>query len=317
MEQAEKTEALIAELKAKFEASGQNINDYLEGMLIGNYEPYWRYIAVDALLSLQQPKTDVPDEMIFIGYHQITELYFKLILHELDQMRDVNLGAKRFADKLSRIRRYFNNLIYSFDIMIDGMEKEQFLKFRMALLPASGFQSAQFRLIEMAFTDLNNLALAEQREALSGQNLETQYNAIYWKQGAVVAETGKKTLTLTQFEDAYQDQFLQWAAKWQDNNLWQMAQKLISLGEFTDELREEFRMLDTCLNVNWRLSHYRSAVRYLAKSDSGADAPATGGTNWQKFLPPRFQKIVSFPGLWSEEELQNWGKGWVEEQLTR
>jgi tryptophan 2,3-dioxygenase len=49
----------------------------------------------------------------------------------------------------------------------------------------------------------------------------------------------------------------------------------------------------------------------------GADAPATGGTNWQKFLPPRFQKIVSFPGLWSDEELQNWGKGWVEEQLTR
>ena len=109
MEPSEKTEALIAELKAKFEASGQNINDYLEGMLIGNYEPYWRYIAVDALLSLQQPKTDVPDEMIFIGYHQITELYFKLILHELEQMRDVNLGAKRFADKLSRIRRYFNN----------------------------------------------------------------------------------------------------------------------------------------------------------------------------------------------------------------
>ena len=165
MEPSEKTEALIAELKAKFQASGQNINDYLEGMLIGNYEPYWRYIAVDALLSLQQPKTDVPDEMIFIGYHQITELYFKLILHELEQMRDVNLGAKRFADKLSRIRRYFNNLIYSFDIMIDGMEKEQFLKFRMALLPASGFQSAQFRLIEMAFTDLKNLALAEQREA--------------------------------------------------------------------------------------------------------------------------------------------------------
>jgi tryptophan 2,3-dioxygenase len=96
-----------------------------------------------------------------------------------------------------------------------------------------------------------------------------------------------------------------------------MAQKLISLGQFTDELREEFRMLDTCLNVNWRLSHYRSAVRYLAKSESGSDAPATGGTNWQKFLPPRFQKIVSFPGLWSEEELQNWGKGWVEEQLTR
>ncbi len=317
MEQSQKTEALIVELRAKFEASGQNINDYLEGMLVGNYEPYWRYIAVDALLGLQQPKTDVPDEMIFIGYHQITELYFKLILHELDQMRDVNLGAKRFADKLCRIRRYFNNLIYSFDIMIDGMEKEQFLKFRMALLPASGFQSAQFRLIEMAFTDLNNLALAEQREALIGQNLETQYNAIYWKQGAVVAETGKKTLTLTQFEDAYQEQFLQWAAKWQDNNLWQMAQKLMSLGEFTDELREEFRMLDTCLNVNWRLSHYRSAVRYLSNSEMGADAPATGGTNWQKFLPPRFQKIVSFPGLWSDEELQNWGKGWVEEQLTR
>ena len=57
----------------------------------------------------------------------------------------------------------------------------------------------------------------------------------------------------------------------------------------------------------------RSAVRYL--SATGTDVAATGGTNWQKFLPPRFQKIISFPSLWTAEEKENWGKSWVDEHV--
>jgi tryptophan 2,3-dioxygenase len=64
--------------------------------------------------------------------------------------------------------------------------------------------------------------------------------------------------------------------------------------------------LDQNVNVNWPLSHYKSAVRYLAKQPN--DVAATGGTNWQKYLPPRFQVRVFFPQLWSEAEMQEWGR---------
>jgi tryptophan 2,3-dioxygenase len=54
-------------------------------------------------------------------------------------------------------------------------------------------------------------------------------------------------------------------------------------------------------------------VRYLQKDPE--DIAATGGTNWQKYLPPRFQKRIFYPELWSEEEQTNWGKGWVEKEV--
>lgn len=309
-----KTQELLEKLQHKFDQDQQRIEDYLEGLLYNNYEPYWRYLAVDTLLSLQQPKTDIPDEMIFIGYHQISELYFKLIIHELEQMSEGNLEEPIWEDKLDRIVRYFKNLIDSFDIMIDGMQSEQFLKFRMSLLPASGFQSAQFRKIEMACTDLKQLVHDQQRDA-ELVSLEDQYHSIYWKFGSIEESTGRKTLTLRQFEEHYETEFMAWSKKWQKNNLNQQVENLIQQGKMSDALKAKFKTLDVYLNINWRLSHFRSAVRYL--SSKGTDAAATGGTNWQKFLPPKFQRIISFPSLWTSSEVDNWGKGWVDENVFK
>src|SRR5258708_27466306 len=73
-------------LSEKFAVMGQDMTSYLDGLLYSNYLTYWDYTQVDTLLTLQNPKTDFPDEMIFIMYHQITELYFKLCLHEFDQI---------------------------------------------------------------------------------------------------------------------------------------------------------------------------------------------------------------------------------------
>ena len=67
------------------------------------------------------------------------------------------------------------------------------------------------------------------------------------------------------------------------------------------------------VNINWPLVHYKSAARYLQKDPE--DIAATGGTNWQKYLPPRFQKRIFYPKLWSEEEKENWGRSWVEEHV--
>ncbi len=60
---------------------------------------------------------------------------------------------------------------------------------------------------------------------------------------------------------------------------------------------------------DYLFSHYKSAVRYLEKDPT--DIAATGGTNWQKYLPPRFQKRIFYPFLWTEQQMEEWGKGWV------
>jgi tryptophan 2,3-dioxygenase len=127
-------------LDEKFQAMGQDLSSYLDGLLYADYLTYWDYIHLDTLLSLQSPKTKIPDEEIFIMYHQITELYFKLCLHEYNQLAEKkDLDVKFLTDRIGRINRYFEGLISSFDIMVDGMDPKQFLKFRMSLLPASGF----------------------------------------------------------------------------------------------------------------------------------------------------------------------------------
>src|SRR4051812_13166275 len=148
----------IKRLQEKYEAMGQDMSSYLDGLLYADFLTYWDYIHLDTLLSLQSPKTPFPDEEIFIMYHQITELYFKLALHECKQIAEHKaLTARFFTDRVKRINSYFNALTTSFEVMVNGMEKEQFLKFRMSLLPASGFQSGQYRMIEICATDFNQL----------------------------------------------------------------------------------------------------------------------------------------------------------------
>src|SRR5579863_5622775 len=128
-------EERLARLQEKYEAMGQDMVSYLDGLLHADFLTYWVYIHLDTLLSLQNPKTPFPDEEVFIMYHQITELYFKLVLHERQQIAEKQpLTADFFATRIGRINRYFEALIKSFDIMVDGMEKEQFLQFRMSLL---------------------------------------------------------------------------------------------------------------------------------------------------------------------------------------
>jgi len=69
------------------------------------------------------------------------------------------------------------------------------------------------------------------------------------------------------------------------------------------------RTLDLQANVYWPLSHYKSAVKYLNREPDVIKA--TGGTNWQNYLPPKFQRVIGFPALWSGEEREEWGKNWV------
>ncbi len=199
-------------LQEKYNAMGQDMTSYLDGLLHADFLTYWDYIHLDTLLSLQSPKTPFPDEEIFIMYHQITELYFKLSLHECKQISEhENLTVDFFTARIKRINRYFEALTNSFEIMVDGMEKEQFLQFRMSLLPASGFQSGQYRLIEIYATDFINLVAPDHRQELAGAPVEDQFEQIYWKYGATELSTGKRTLTLNQFEKSTPKRSSNWA----------------------------------------------------------------------------------------------------------
>ena len=293
-------------LEKKYAAMGQDMRSYLDGLIHSDFLTYWDYTHLDVLLSLQNPRTTFPDEKIFILYHQITELYFKLILNEIEQVAfDPALTAANFKLRLRRVINYFRHLTSSFSIMIDGMEKEQFLQFRMALLPASGFQSAQYRMIELTSTDTHNLVAWAEREKLRGENdNQTLLDNLYWQMGGRELASGKKTLTLRQFLIKYSDDFLELMERYQGHHLLARFEALQE-AERDEELVNLMRDYDHLANVEWPLVHLKSAARYLNR-DPDVIA-ATGGTNWQKYLPPNRQQLVFFPSLWKEVEIRNWG----------
>lgn len=295
----------LKKLQEKYDVMGQDLSSYLDGLLYSDYLTYWDYIHLDTLLSLQSPKTSFPDEHIFIIYHQITELYFRLVILELEQLTSKeNPDEKFFTARLDRVNRYFHHLENSFDIMVQGMERDQFLKFRMSLLPASGFQSAQYRVIEFYATDVMNLVAEKDRQQITEpKNVDQIVDHLYWRSGATELATGKKTLTLQQFEKKYLHEFRALSLSLANRNLYQLYKKhFVGNQNIIDRLRQ----FDTLANVLWPLAHMKSAAHYLEKDPE--DIKATGGTNWQKYLPPRFQRIIFFPELWNEQEKAEWGK---------
>jgi len=302
----------IEQLENKFKASGQDLSSYLEGLLYSDYLTYWDYINLDTLLTLQQPKTSFKDEKIFIIYHQITELYFKLIIWEMEQLaEEKDIKAVFFKERLERVIMYFDHLISSFAVMWKGMEKEQFLKFRMSLLPSSGFQSAQYRFVEIMATDANILAAMRFRESLTPEApVEELFEKLYWQFGATELATGEKTLTLKSFNNKYGKEIKELMANHKSSNLYR---QYLACADKDEELADLLKKFDLKANVYWPLSHYKSAVRYLQRDP--VDIAATGGTNWQKYLPPRFQKVIFYPELWTAQEIEEWGKGWVVKEV--
>ncbi|WP_461533055.1 tryptophan 2,3-dioxygenase family protein [Sinomicrobium sp.] len=306
----------IHKLEEKYKNSGQDLGAYLDGLLHQRYLTYWDYVQLDTLLSLQVPRTHFPDEEIFIMYHQITELYFKLIIHEQKQIVDDKLqDADFFIKKIDRINRYFKALITSFEVMVHGMDPEQFMQFRMSLLPASGFQSAQYRMIELYATPMENLVHHSVRDRFSSDTpTEVLYENIYWKKGATDKDTREKTLTLKQFEYRYTPRFMRISSVVKNATIYDKFLQLPLEDRNRPEIIESMKSLDTNANVNWPLVHLGSAYRYLRKDDT--TIAASGGTNWREFLPPGFQKIIFFPEIWSKDEREDWGKEWVEHRFN-
>lgn len=141
---------------------------------------YGSYLKIDELLSLQQPVSDPVehDEMLFIVIHQVYELWFKEVLHELDELVD-HLNDDRPAlggHQLKRVLTIFKTLVSQIDIL-ETMTPLEFSSFRSFLANSSGFQSAQFRELEFLLgqktTDHLDRFSENEREH---ENLTRRYN---------------------------------------------------------------------------------------------------------------------------------------------
>lgn len=297
-------EKLIESITEKYNSLNQNVDTHLEGLLWSKPITYWDYIQTDVLLNLQVQRTTQPDEMIFIMYHQINELLFKMILWEIDQVASCEtLNAEKFTMHLSRISRYFDVLASSFSVMGDGMEKEQYMKFRNTLTPASGFQSAQYRIIEFGSTELINLIDYRFRATIDRNTPYSHaFEHLYWQAAGKDHATGKKTTLIVNFENKYKDFFLREMEKYNTTNLYTRYKSLPPAERNNPELIKAMRHYDHTVNIDWVMAHYHAAEKYLGQAE------ATGGSDWRKYMLPKYQRRIFFPGLWSEDELKNWGQ---------
>ena len=301
-------EKLINDISKKFEALGQNAETHFEGLLHGKPLNYWDYIQTDALLNLQIQRSTLPDEMVFIVYHQINELLFKMILWEIEQVAfKKDLKADFFSSRLDRISRYFDMLSSSFKIMGEGMDVEQYMKFRKTLAPASGFQSAQYRMIEFASTELINLIDYRFRSTINRNTpFRHAFEHLYWQAAGKDHQTGEKSLMIRLFEEKYMDTFIRFMKDYNTRNIWTLFQNLPSNEKENLKLVNSLRHYDHTVNVKWVMDHYNTASHYLESGKKKEEA--TGGSDWKKYMHPKYQRRVFFPKLWSANEMKNWGE---------
>jgi tryptophan 2,3-dioxygenase len=253
-------------------------------------ETYGGYLRLDRILSAQAPRTDEHDEMLFIIQHQTSELWMKLLLHELDAatvfVRAHNLEAsfKIFA-RIGHIQR----MLFEQWSVLETMTPSEYLTFRDALGKSSGFQSFQYRAIEFGLgnKDRNALrphvhdpevyaylenrlttpsvydeflrALARDGHAIPQDRLERDFSMPYEAHPGVMAAFARIYSEPEKYWDAYE-----------------MCEKLI-------DVEERFQL--------WRFRHMKTVQRIIGFKRG------TGGSSGVSFLEKAL-KLTFFPELW-------------------
>ena len=119
---------------------------------------YTAYLQLDKLLDAQRPLSAPPhhDEMLFIIQHQVTELWIKLVIHEL-QAAMANLRGDRLSPAVKQLARvkHIQNQMYNQWMVLDTLTPSEYAEFRDVLSSASGFQSLQYRLVEFLMGNKN------------------------------------------------------------------------------------------------------------------------------------------------------------------
>ncbi|HMI07425.1 MAG TPA: hypothetical protein VK528_07760, partial [Flavobacterium sp.] len=104
----------------------------------------------------------------------------------------------------------------------------------------------------------------------------------------------------------YKASFLRHMEEYNTINLWRKFKQLPEADQQNPELIAAMRHYDHTVNITWVMGHLNAARKYI---DSGQGiAEATGGSDWKKYMHPKYQRRIFFPELWSAEELKNWGE---------
>jgi tryptophan 2,3-dioxygenase len=240
---------------------------------------YWDYIHLDELLSLQHPRTTAHDELQFIMVHQAFELWFKLAINELrGALAALDAGQiTQGTLLLQRVGVILRTALHGFDPLMT-MTQQGYLEFRDELHPASGFQSSQFRVIE--------ILLGIERVTSEDEEEEEKF---YW-QGALQAGE-----TYTNFIERYHQELEQDYENAKTNNLRRAMLRLTEEGtgeRGVDAYRKLFADPDhypdlTALAaagrdlqqavMDFRLSHHK-----VTRFTIGAHAPGTSDSHAAK-----------------------------------
>ena len=155
-------------------------------------------------------------------------------------------------------------------------------------------------------TELINLIDARFRDTIDrNSSFRNAFEHLYWQAAGKNHKTGKKSILIQLFEEKYMGDFIDFMEDYNECNLSKKFQQLPDDVQKNPKLIKAMRHYDYTVNVKWVLAHYDAAGKYLGGGDK--DIEATGGSNWRKYMHPKYQRRIFFPYLWSEEELKNWG----------
>ena len=251
---------------------------------------YGDYLHLDAVLGAQQRRSEAHDEMLFIIQHQVSELWMKLLLHELEAaLRAVSGDQLQRAFKmLARVSKIMEQLVHAWDVLAT-MTPPEYSAMRPSLASSSGFQSWQYRMIEFRLGNKNAEMLkahahrpdllAQVRAAHEAPSLYDESLRLLARRGlAVPACCVERDWSEPYVASAEVEQA--WLVVYRDpDTYWDLYQ----LGEELTDLEDAFRL--------WRFRHVTTVERIIGFK------PGTGGTAGVSYLR-KMLDVVLFPEIW-------------------
>ena len=263
-----------------------SIHTDLEGRLT-----YGGYLRLDQLLSAQQPLSQPPhhDEMLFIIQHQTSELWLKLLIHELTAATDHirNDRVWQFGKAAARCKRVLDQLTAQWSVL-ETLTPSEYMEFRDILGPSSGFQSLQYRMVEFLMGNKNAGMLK-----------------VFRHDGA-----GHTALEAALQAPSLYDEFLRYLARWGHDIPWQHQERDFSqphaldpalvpvferIYEDTGRYWREYALCEDLVDLEtqfqlWRFRHMRTVMRIIGFK------PGTGGSSGVAFLRKALE-LTFFPEL--------------------
>ena len=252
---------------------------------------YGDYLHLDALLGAQQPLSPDHNEMLFIIQHQTSELWMKLMLHELTAAI-ADVAKDKLSDafkKLARVSKIMEQLVYAWDVLAT-MTPPEYSAIRPYLANSSGFQSAQYRCIEFALGNKNAAMLkphAHRADLLAQVQAAYAAPSLYDEALRLLARRGLPVPPSHTERD--------WTKRYVESSeveqAWLVAYRnpkahfdLYQLGEELTDLEDAFRL--------WRFRHVTTVERVIGFKRG------TGGTGGVSYLR-KMLDVVLFPEIWT------------------